>query len=264
MTRERRADELTEEERATYEWQMWVPDFGREGQKRLKNAAVLVSRCGGLGSVVAYELAAAGVGKLVLAHAGNVKPSDLNRQLLMTHAGLGTSRVASAKRRLLELNPRLDVEAVDENVSEENVERLVDGVDLVVDCAPLFEERFLLNRETVRQGKPLVECAMYELEANVTTFHAPKTPCLACLYPEKPPAWKREFPVFGAVSGSVGCLGAMEAIKLIAGFGEPLYSRLVTYDLRSMRFRVLKISRRVGCLVCDERARAPADSLRGI
>ena len=94
---------LTDEERAVYEWQIWVPGFGEAGQEALKGASVLVSRCGGLGSVVAYELAAAGVGKLVLAHGGSVKPSDLNRQLLMTHAWLGKPRVESAARRLAEL-----------------------------------------------------------------------------------------------------------------------------------------------------------------
>ena len=161
---------LTDEERSVYEWQTWVPGFGEEGQELLKGASVLISRVGGLGGVVAYELAAAGIGRLVLAHAGNVKPSDLNRQLLMTHDWLGKSRVESAKRRLLELNPRLEIVAVPENVTEENAARLVGEVDLVVDAAPLFEERFLLNREAIRQDKPMVECAMYELEAHITTI----------------------------------------------------------------------------------------------
>ena len=135
---------LTNEERATYEWQTWVSDFGEEGQEKLKGASVLISRIGGLGGTVAYQLAAAGVGRLVLAHAGDVQPSDLNRQLLMTHDQLGKSRTESGQRRLNELNPRLEVVSVAENVSEENVARLVGEVDLVVDCAPLFEERFLL------------------------------------------------------------------------------------------------------------------------
>ena len=108
-------------------------------------------RVGGLGGVAAYELAAAGVGRLVLAHAGNVKPADLNRQLLMTHAGIGASRVESAARRLRELNPRVEVVAVPENVSPENAARLVGMADVVVDAAPLFEERYALNAEAVRQ-----------------------------------------------------------------------------------------------------------------
>src|SRR3954466_15436336 len=136
---------LTAEERATYEWQMCVPGLGEEGQGKLKAASVLITRVGGLGGVVAYELAAAGVGRLVLAHAGTVKPGDLNRQILMTHAALGTSRVECAARRLRELNPRLEVVAVPENASADNTGRLVATADLVVCCAPLFEERLALN-----------------------------------------------------------------------------------------------------------------------
>lgn len=245
---------LTDEERAVYEWQIWVPEFGEEGQERLKGASVLVSRCGGLGSVVAYELAAAGVGRLVLAHAGNVKPSDLNRQLLMTHAGLGKPRIESAERRLRELNPRLQVTAVSENINADNVARLVEQVDLIVDCAPLFEERFLMNREAVRQNKPLVECAMYDLEAQLTTILPGRTPCLACLYPDHPPAWKREFPVFGAVSGAIGCMGAMEAIKVLGGFGETLAGELLMCDLREMTFRKRRLQRNPQCKICGETA----------
>lgn len=241
---------LTDEERAVYGWQLGVPGFGEEGQERLAGATVLVSRVGGLGSVVAYELAAAGVGRLVLAHAGDVEPSDLNRQLLMTHDQIGRSRVESAQRRLRELNPRLDVVAVGENASEANADALVEGADLVVDCAPLFEERFALNAACVRRRVPLVDCAMYDLEAQVTTILPGETPCLACLVPEQPPAWRREFPVFGAVSGAVACLGAMEAIKVLAGFGEPLAGTLLTMDLRRMSFRRLSIARRPECAVC--------------
>jgi molybdopterin/thiamine biosynthesis adenylyltransferase len=243
---------LTDEERAVYEWQIWVSDFGEAGQEKLKGASILISRCGGLGSVVAYELAAAGVGKLVLAHAGNVKPSDLNRQLLMTHDWLGRPRVESVERRLKELNPRLQTVAVPENLNEKNAEKLVGQVDLIVDCAPLFEERYLMNREAVRQNKPLVECAMYDLEAQITTIRAGRTPCLACLHPTDPPAWKREFPVFGAVSGTVGCLAAMEAIKVLAGFGEPLYGSMLTCDLRDMTFRKRTIARDLNCHVCGQ------------
>lgn len=233
--------ELTDEEKAVYEWQMWVSDFGEAGQRKLKAASALVSRCGGLGSVVAYELAAAGIGKLVLAHAGVVKPSDLNRQLLMTHAALGAPRVEIAKRRLLELNPRLEIEAVAENVSVANADRLVEQVDLVVDCAPLFEERFAMNRAAMARNRPVIECAMYDLETHLTTFLPNEPYRLEHLYPGKPPAWKREFPVFGAVSGTVGCLAAMEAIKVIAGFGAPLVGRMLLGDLRTMSFRTIRL-----------------------
>jgi molybdopterin/thiamine biosynthesis adenylyltransferase len=247
---------LTDEERAVYEWQIWVPEFGESGQERLRGSSVLISRVGGLGSVVAYELAAAGIGKLVLAHAGNVKPSDLNRQLLMTHDWLGKPRVESAERRLHDLNPRLEIVAVNENVSADNAAGLVEQVDLVVDCAPLFVERFAMNAAAVRQNKPLVECAMYDLEANITTILPGSTPCLACLHPEQPPAWKREFPVFGAVSGTVGCMAAMEAIKVLAGFGETLAGRLLTFDLRDMTFIERRITPNADCPVCGEHSDA--------
>jgi len=241
---------LTDEERAVYEWQIWVPDFGEAGQEKLKGACVLVSRVGGLGSVVAYELAAAGVGQLVLAHAGNVKPSDLNRQLLMTHDWLGKPRVESAERRLKDLNPRLKIIPFQENIDEHNAERIVSEADAIVDCAPLFPERYAMNRQAVRQNKPIVECAMYELEASLTTVIPGSTPCLSCLYPEAPPAWKREFPVFGAVSGTVGCLAAMEAVKVLSGLGEPLCGRMISFDLRDMTFRSRHIARNPTCPVC--------------
>lgn len=250
---------LTDKEKATYEWQMWVPDFGEKGQEKLKGSSVLISRAGGLGSVVAYELAAAGVGRIVLAHGGNVKLSDLNRQLLMTYDWLGKPRVESAARRLTELNPHIEIVAVPENVSKSNVESLVEQVDLIVDCAPLFEERFAMNSEAVRQEKPLVDCAMYELVAQITTIIPGKTPCLSCLYPEQPKAWKRQFPVFGAVSGTVGCLAAMEAIKLLSGVGEPLLGKLFTFDLRNMNFSKIAIQKRPLCEVCGKLSRKNGD-----
>ena len=241
---------LTDTERQVYEWQMWVSGFGESGQRKLKGASVLISRCGGVGGAVALELAAAGVGRLILAHAGNLKPSDLNRQILMTHDWLGRPRVECAAHRLRELNPRLEVVAVPENLSPTNVARLIGQADVLVDCAPLFEERFLMNREAVRQRKPMVECAMYELEIQITSIIASHTPCLACLCPEPPANWRRQFPVFGAVAGVVGCLGAMEVIKLLTGLGEPLLSRMLTCDLRTMSFRTVKTVRQPECAVC--------------
>lgn len=241
---------LNDEEKRTYEWQMWVPEFGESGQEKLKAASVLVSRVGGVGGVVAYQLAAAGIGKLVLAHAGNVKHSDLNRQLLMTHEQLGKPRIESAKRRLMELNPRLEVVAIDENVSAENADEIVGQCDLVVDCAPLFPERFAMGEAAYQQAKPMVECAMYDLEAQITTLVPGQSPCLRCLYPEAPPTWTREFPVFGAVSGTVACMAAMEAIKVIAGFGEPLLGRILKFDLRDMSFHRLQFARKSNCILC--------------
>jgi molybdopterin/thiamine biosynthesis adenylyltransferase len=241
---------LTDEEREIYQWQMWIPDLGEAGQMKLRNSSVLVTRIGGVGGTAALYLAAAGVGRIVLAHAGVIKKTDLHRQVLMSHGKVGQSRVEVAAGRLRDLNPHVKVEAVGENVSEANVSKLVGGVDLVVDGAPKFEERLLLNREIVRQKKVMVECAMYEMEGSVTTIVPGRTACLACLYPSPPGEWKREFPVLGAVSGMVGCLGAVEAIKLIAGIGEALVGRMVICDLREMEFRTVEIERNQQCPVC--------------
>ena len=245
-----RLPKLTAEEHAIYEWQMWVPGFGETAQRKLKAASVLVSRVGGLGGIVAYQLAAAGVGKLILAMGGNLKPADLNRQLLQTHDRIGQPRIESAVRRLRELNPRLEIVAVGENVSAANAAGLVAQADVVVDAAPLFEERFALNRAAVVARKPMVECAMFALEAQLTTILPGRTACLECFVPEKPPHWKREFPVIGAVSGTVGCLGAVEVIKLLTGLGEPLAGVLLTMDLGTMQFRRLAVTRRKDCPVC--------------
>ena len=252
MTDDGQLPELTDVEREVYSWQMTVAGFGEEGQRRLKAATVMVSRVGGLGGLVAYELAAAGVGRLVLAHGGTLKPSDLNRQLLMRHNALGQARIDIAAKSLTALNPRLEIVAVPENVSEANATELVGRADVVVDCAPLFEERFAMNAACVRLAKPMVECAMYETEVHITSFAPGKTGCLRCLYPEEPDDWKRRFPVIGAVSGAVGCLGAMEAIKIITGLGDPLFNRLVTCDLRAMTFNSVRLRQRLDCPVCGK------------
>ena len=245
---------LSADDRATYEWQLPVEGFGEDGQRALKNSTVLVTRVGGVGGAVAYALASAGIGRLVLAHQGTVKPGDLNRQTLMTADWLGRPRVECASRRLKELNPRLVVETYNQNVGEDNVDRLVEAADLVVDAAPLFRERFLLNRAVVEQGKPMVEPAMYELEAQLTTIVPGKTPCLTCLCPGDPPGWRRQFPVFGAVAHMVGALAAMEAIKVLANLGTPLLGRLLLADLRDMSFRTVRLRRNLHCLVCRDRA----------
>lgn len=244
--------ELTPEERSRYEWQLWVPDFGEAGQRRLKAATVLVSRIGGVGGTAALQLAAAGVGKLVLAHGGELRVNDLNRQLLMKTDGIGKLRVNLAIERLRDLNPHVELETVAENFSEDNAAALVSRCDLIMSAAPLFAERLLMNREAVRQRKPLIDCAMYELEGRLTTIIPGQTPCLACMYPEPPVNWKREFPVFSAVSSAVGSLAGMEAIKVLANLGELLAGQLLIFDLRDMSFRKLPIQRRVGCDVCGE------------
>lgn len=242
--------ELSPEDLAAAEWQLDVPGFSEESQRRLKRATVLISRVGGVGGIVALQLAAAGVGHLILAHAGNLKPSDLNRQLLQTHSNIGKPRMKVMLERLHELNPRILLTGVSENISSDNADRLVASADIVVDAAPLFEERLALNRAAMQARKPMVECAMYAMHAQVTTFLPGSSPCLECLVAEKPPDWKRRFPVLGAISGTAGCIGAVEVVKLITGIGTPLAGRLLCMDLDTMAFRTLHIARRPDCPAC--------------
>ena len=252
------ATNLTRDDRARYDWQLGVHGFGEAGQAKLKGATVLVSRIGGVGGTLAYQLAAAGVGKLILAHAGNLRVGDLNRQLLMSHARIGQRRVEQAAQRLREFNPLIAIETVAENISEQNVDRLVGRADAVASCAPLFTERLLLNQAAVRRGKPLVDCAMYEFEIQLVTVVPGRTPCLACLYPHEPPAWQRRFPVFGAVAGTVGCLGALEIVKILSGLGEPPDGRMLVGDLRTMMFRSVQLRRDAHCPVCAARFARPS------
>jgi molybdopterin/thiamine biosynthesis adenylyltransferase len=241
---------LSDDERARYEWQLWVEGFGETGQLRLKNASVLISRIGGVGGTLALYLAAAGIGRLILAHAGNLRIDDLNRQLLMSHAGLGRPRVEQAADRLRAFNPHVEIVPIAENIEAANVTSLVEQADVVASCAPLFHERLLLNSAAVEQKKPLVDCAMYEWAAQLTTVLPGRGPCLACLYPSEPPAWKRQFPVFGAVAGTIASLGAVEVIKVLTGLGEPLAGKMLVCDLGDMSFRKVNLRRDDACPVC--------------
>ena len=242
---------LTEEDRAIYEWQLDVPGFGEEGQEKLRDATALVSRIGGLGGPIAFALAAAGIGKLILVHAGNLRKDDLNRQILMQWEGLGKPRVESAAKTIATFNPKVEVEIHNENFSETNAATLVSKADVVFSSAPLFEERFLMNRECVRQNKPMVDCAMYSLEGHFMAIVPGQTPCLACLFPETPPHWKRRFPVFGAVSALVANIGVMEGLKMIAGFGSASQGKMMLIDADRLSIRKIDVKRRIDCLVCS-------------
>jgi molybdopterin-synthase adenylyltransferase len=241
---------LTPAERERYAWQLELPGFGEDGQRKLKAASVLISRIGGVGGTAALHMAAAGAGRLILAHAGPLRPDDLNRQLLMRTDGIGRPRLESAVRTLRELNPNVEVVAVDEIVSPENAERLVAMADVVIDAAPVFDERLALNAACVRLRKPMVEAAMHAMEFSVTVFHPDKPGCLACLCPEPPVWWRRRFPVLGAVSGTAGALAAVEAVKLITGLGTPLTGKIIAGDLATGRVRTLALPAGKGCAVC--------------
>lgn len=243
---------LSDLDRALYEWQLDVPGFGEEGQERLRNSTALISRVGGLGGPIAFSLAAAGIGKLILVHAGDLRVDDLNRQILMRHDGIGKPRVESMAATLKAFNPHIEVETVPENIGDANAASLVGKSGIVFGAAPLFEERFLLNRECVRQGKPYIDSAMYNLEGQVIPIVPGETPCLACLYPEVPEHWRRRFPVIGAVSALAAQIGAMEGIKLLAQFGEVNLNRMIYFDTGRMRFQTIGIQRNPDCEICGE------------
>ena len=200
---------------------------------------------------MAFSLAAAGIGKLVIAHAGDLRLDDLNRQILMRHDDVGKPRAESLAATLRAFNPQVEVEVIPENITEANAAELVAKADIVFGAAPLFEERFLMNRECVRQGKPLIDCAMFSLEGQILPIVPGQTPCLACLYPEIPEHWKRRFPVIGAVSALAANIGAMEGIKLLAGFGEVSLNRMIYFDTATMRFQQIQVQRNPDCAVCQ-------------
>ncbi len=241
---------LSDQDRAIYEWQLDVPGFGEEGQAKARSATALVSRVGGLGGPLALSLAAAGIGKLLLAHAGNLRLDDLNRQVLMRWNGVGRPRVESLEATLRDFNPNVEVEAIPENLSESNAASLVERADIVFGAAPLFEERLLMNRECVRQRKPLIDCAMYSLEGQVIPIVPGRGACLACLYPEVPPHWKRRFPVIGAVSALTANIGALEGLKLLADFGIANVNRMIYFDSATMRFNTIQLTRNPNCSCC--------------
>ena len=243
---------MTPEEYNRYAWQLDIPGHGEAGQRKLKAASVLISRAGGVGGTAALYLAAAGIGRLVLAHAGDLRLDDLNRQLLMRTEGVGRPRLETAAETLRGLNPGVEVIAIQENVNPENASRLVGLADVVIDAAPLFEERLALNAACRAQGKPMIEAAMYGMEFSVTVFHPSRPGCLACLCPEPPAWWRRRFPVFGAVSGMAGSLAAMEAIKIITGNGQPLIGRMVAGDLLRGHVRTVNLAADPCCAVCRQ------------
>ncbi|MEM1368276.1 MAG: HesA/MoeB/ThiF family protein [Cyanobacteria bacterium P01_H01_bin.15] len=241
---------LTSIEIERYRRQMMLPGLGETGQRQLKNTTALVTGVGGLGGTAALYLAVAGVGKLILVRGGNLQRDDLNRQILMTDDWVGKPRVFKAQETLAQLNPDIEIESICEYVNVDNIEVLVAQADIALDCAFDFTERDLLNSACVRMQKPMVEAAMNGMEAYLTTIVPGKTPCLSCLFPEKP-EWNRwGFGVLGAVSGTLACLAALEAIKLVTGLGKPLLGQLLTMDLANNEFAKRRPYKDPDCPVC--------------
>ena len=241
-----------------YSRHLLLPEVGVEGQRRLEGSRVLMIGAGGLGSPAAFYLAAAGVGHLRIADDDVVDRSNLQRQILHTEARIGEPKVASAQATLGALNPRTQVEAVQARVTSDNIERLLDGVDVVLDGADNFPARYLLNDACVKLGIPLVYGAVQRFEGQVSVFdagrHRGELPCYRCLFPEPPPPEFApncaEAGVLGVLPGVIGLLQATEVVKLLLGIGDSLAGRLLQFDALSMRFRETRLRHDPDCAVC--------------
>lgn len=248
---------LSNEEIRRYSRHLILPEFGMEGQRKLKQGSVLLIGTGGLGSPLALYLAAAGVGHIGLVDFDIVDESNLQRQIIHGTSTLGIRKTESAKMRLRDLNPHIDIATYETQITSANAFDLIRPYDVVVDGTDNFPTRYLTNDACVMLGKPNVYGSIFRFEGQATVF-SPKHggPCYRCLYPEPPPPGLvpscAEGGVLGVLPGVIGTIQATEAIKLITGIGEPLIGRLLLYDALSMRFRELKLRRNPDCPVCGD------------
>jgi len=236
-----------------YSRQIVLPEFGRGGQEKLRRSKAAVIGLGGLGSASALYLALAGVGHLRLVDQDTVELNNLHRQVLYNLDNLRYPKVEAAAQRLEKMNAEVKLEPVPENVRESNVDRIVRGMDCVVDGLDNMRTRYLLNRACAKQGIPYVFGAALGIEGNLSVFAPPKTPCLECVLPNLD---DRFLPtcavrgVLGATTGIIGSMQAMEAIKLLAGMSNSLKGKLMVCDFRDMYFTTIEIFKRSDCPVC--------------
>ena len=256
MNAERRRDttDLTRDELVRYSRHILLPQVGEEGQRALKDSRVLRVGAGGLGSPVALYLVAAGVGTLGLVDFDVVDLSNLQRQILHGSAGVGSSKIDSARDRLHDINPNVRVEAYETRFTSSNALEIARGYDLIVDGTDNFATRYLVNDTSVLLGIPNVYGSVYRFEGQASVFGASDGPCYRCLFREPPPPHLvpscADAGVLGVVPGLVGTIQATEAIKLLLGLGDTLVGRLLTIDVLSMAFRTIEIRKDPGCPAC--------------
>jgi adenylyltransferase/sulfurtransferase len=247
---------LAHEELLRYSRHLTLPDVGLEGQTKLSAARVLLIGAGGLGSPAALYLAAAGVGTLGIVDFDVVDRSNLQRQILHGTSGIGTAKTDSARTRLHDINPHVSVETFAERLTSANALDVIRGFDLVVDGSDNFPTRYLVNDACVLLGKPDVYGSVFQFDGQVSIFDARRGPCYRCLFADPPPPDLvpscAEGGVLGVLPGIIGSLQALEAIKLIVGFGEPLIGRLLLFDGRRLQFRELALEKDRACPVCGE------------
>ncbi|MFX4291282.1 adenylyltransferase/sulfurtransferase MoeZ [Streptomyces bohaiensis] len=250
------AAELTVDEVRRYSRHLIIPDVGMEGQKRLKNARVLCVGAGGLGSPALMYLAAAGVGTLGIVEFDEVDESNLQRQIIHSQSDIGRPKAVSAKETVQGINPLTRVNIHEERLDSSNVMELFAEYDLIVDGTDNFATRYLVNDACVLLGKPYVWGSIYRFDGQASVFWAEHGPCYRCLYPEPPPPGMvpscAEGGVLGVLCASIGSIQVNEAIKLLAGIGEPLLGRLMIYDALEMTYRQVKVRKDPDCAVCGE------------
>jgi len=248
--------QLNHEEIRRYSRHLIMPEVGMVGQKKLKAASVLTVGAGGLGSPLAMYLAAAGVGRIGVVDFDVVDESNLQRQIIHGTSALGKPKRESAKARLLDINPHVQVDIYGEPLTSANALDIMRDYDVIVDGTDNFQTRYLVNDASVLLGKPNVYGSIFRFEGQASVFYAKEGPCYRCLYPEPPPPGLvpscAEGGVLGVLPGVIGTIQATEAIKLIIGQGESLIGRLLLYDALEMSFRTLKLRKNPDCLVCGE------------
>ncbi|NIC04561.1 HesA/MoeB/ThiF family protein [Billgrantia bachuensis] len=249
---------MNDEALLRYSRQIMLEAIDIEGQERLLASRALVVGAGGLGSPVALYLAAAGVGHLILADADEVELSNLQRQIAHGMADLGRNKAESARRAALALNPGCDIQVMQEHLDDERLNRVVAGVDLVLDCTDRFSSRYAINAACQRAGVPLVSGAAIRFSGQLAVFdpHDPVSPCYACLYPPEEGGDEElrcaESGVVAPLVGLIGCFQALEAVKLLSGAGTPHHG-LSTFDGLSGQWRHFQVPRDPACPVCAER-----------
>lgn len=246
--------ELSRAEIMRYSRHLLIPEVGLDGQRKLKASSVLIVGTGGLGSPVALYLAAAGVGHIGLVDYDLLDESNLQRQIIHGTGRLGTLKVESARARLVDLNPAIQVDVFNEPFTSDNAMRIAKPYDIVIDATDNFPTRYLINDLCVLTGKPDVYGAIYRFEGQASVFHAIQGPCYRCLFPEPPPPGMvpscADAGVLGILPGTIGTIQATETIKLILGIGSSLAGRLLLYNALDMSFEYVKLKKNPACKVC--------------
>lgn len=251
--------DFTEKQIERYSRHIILPEVGAEGQSKLLESKVFMIGAGGLGSPVAYYLAAAGVGTIGIADADVVDSSNLQRQIIHNEDRVGMPKVESARETMQALNPDVKVNTYNYFVTEDNIREIIRDYDLVIDGCDNFPTRFLVNDACFFEKKTLISGAMFRFDGQVATFKPTSekgAPCYRCLYPEPPPAGLvpscSEAGILGALAGAVGTIQAVEAVKELLGIGDSLAGKLMTFDALRMEWKKLKLRKDPGCPLCSD------------